>query len=108
MALPTMRCSTGRSGPNTPAHMEAEFAASHHLGLGVSFAPLKAKADVMTHDRALGAEYGWEPTADDLICRATMMVGDADEEAQEGVHHYWSARAAGGTPQYHHRHPGSA
>jgi hypothetical protein len=36
--------------------MEAEFATSHHLGLGVSFAPLKATADVMTHYRALCAE----------------------------------------------------
>ncbi|HEX9869867.1 MAG TPA: LLM class flavin-dependent oxidoreductase, partial [Candidatus Tectomicrobia bacterium] len=77
----------------------AAFAASHHLGLGVSFAPLKITAAVMTHYRALGAEYGWEPTTDDLVFRATIMIGDTDEEALEGVHRYWSSRGlANSTP----------
>ena len=77
----------------------AEFAASHHLGLGVSFAPLKTTAAVMTQYRAMCAEHGWEPTADDLVFRATIMVGDTDEEAQDGVRRYWSAQAlANSTP----------
>jgi alkanesulfonate monooxygenase SsuD/methylene tetrahydromethanopterin reductase-like flavin-dependent oxidoreductase (luciferase family) len=70
----------------------AEFAASHHLGLGVSFAPVKATVAVMDHYRASCAEHGWEPTADDLIFRATIMIDETDEEAQEGVQRYWSSR----------------
>jgi alkanesulfonate monooxygenase SsuD/methylene tetrahydromethanopterin reductase-like flavin-dependent oxidoreductase (luciferase family) len=77
----------------------AEFAASHHLGLGVSFAPVKVTADTMHHYRAMCAEHGWEPTADDLIFRATIMISETDEEAQEGVRHYWSSRGlANSTP----------
>jgi alkanesulfonate monooxygenase SsuD/methylene tetrahydromethanopterin reductase-like flavin-dependent oxidoreductase (luciferase family) len=77
----------------------AEFAASHHLGLGVSFAPVQVTADVMNHYRAMCAEYGWQPTADDLIFRATIMLGETDEEAQEGVRRYWSSRGlANSTP----------
>jgi alkanesulfonate monooxygenase SsuD/methylene tetrahydromethanopterin reductase-like flavin-dependent oxidoreductase (luciferase family) len=70
----------------------AEFAARHHLGLGVSFAPLKTTVEVIKHFRAMCAERGWEPTVDDLIFRATIMVGETDEEAQEGVRRYWSSR----------------
>jgi alkanesulfonate monooxygenase SsuD/methylene tetrahydromethanopterin reductase-like flavin-dependent oxidoreductase (luciferase family) len=70
----------------------AEFAASHHLGLGVSFAPVEVTAGIMDRYRAACAEHGWEPTADDLLFRATVMLGETDEEAQEGVHRYWSSR----------------
>jgi alkanesulfonate monooxygenase SsuD/methylene tetrahydromethanopterin reductase-like flavin-dependent oxidoreductase (luciferase family) len=70
----------------------AEFAASHHLGLGVSFAPLKATAGVMRQYRKMCTEHGWEPASDDLIFRATIMVAETDEAAQEGVRRYWSAR----------------
>jgi alkanesulfonate monooxygenase SsuD/methylene tetrahydromethanopterin reductase-like flavin-dependent oxidoreductase (luciferase family) len=70
----------------------AAFAASHRLGLGVSFAPLAATAEVMNHYRAMCAEHGWQPTADDLIFRATIMIGETDEEAEEGVSRYWSSR----------------
>lgn len=74
-------------------------AASHHLGLGVSFAPLQATADTMNHYRAMCAEHGWEPTANDLIFRATIMIGETEEEAQEGVRRYWSSRGmANSTP----------
>lgn len=77
----------------------AEFAASHHLGLGVSFAPVKVTAETMNHYRVMCAEHGWEPTADDLIFRATIMLGETDEEAQEGVQRYWSSRGlANSTP----------
>jgi alkanesulfonate monooxygenase SsuD/methylene tetrahydromethanopterin reductase-like flavin-dependent oxidoreductase (luciferase family) len=45
------------------------------------------------------AEHGWEPTSDDLIFRATIMVGETDEEAQDGVDRYWSSRGlANSTP----------
>jgi alkanesulfonate monooxygenase SsuD/methylene tetrahydromethanopterin reductase-like flavin-dependent oxidoreductase (luciferase family) len=70
----------------------AAFAAGHRLGLGVSFAPLAATAEVMNHYRAMCAEHGWQPTADDLIFRATIMIGETDEEAEEGVSRYWSSR----------------
>jgi alkanesulfonate monooxygenase SsuD/methylene tetrahydromethanopterin reductase-like flavin-dependent oxidoreductase (luciferase family) len=70
----------------------AAFAASHHLGLGVSFAPLQVTADTMHHYRAMCTQHGWQPTADDLLFRATIMIGETDEEAEEGVSRYWSSR----------------
>jgi alkanesulfonate monooxygenase SsuD/methylene tetrahydromethanopterin reductase-like flavin-dependent oxidoreductase (luciferase family) len=73
----------------------AEFAASHHLGLGVSFAPVRTTAEVMRHYRSMCADHGWEPTEDDLLFRATVMVGETDEQAQEGVRRYWSSRILG-------------
>jgi alkanesulfonate monooxygenase SsuD/methylene tetrahydromethanopterin reductase-like flavin-dependent oxidoreductase (luciferase family) len=73
----------------------AEFAASHHLGLGVSFAPVQAAKAVMHQYRSTCAEHGWELTEDDLLFRATIMVGETDDDAQEGVHRYWSSRILG-------------
>ena len=73
----------------------AEFAASHHLGLGVSFAPVRTTAEVMHQYRSMCADHGWEPTEDDLLFRATVMVGETDEQAQEGVRRYWSSRILG-------------
>ncbi len=70
----------------------AEFAASHHLGLGVSFVPVQATAAVVDHYRAKCAEHGWEPTADHLVFRATVMIGETDQAAQDGVGRYWSNR----------------
>jgi alkanesulfonate monooxygenase SsuD/methylene tetrahydromethanopterin reductase-like flavin-dependent oxidoreductase (luciferase family) len=70
----------------------AEFAASHHLGLGASFVPVQAAAGVMDHYRAKCAEHGWEPAADDLVFRATIMIAETDQEAQEGMGRYWSNR----------------
>lgn len=49
----------------------------------------------MNHYRAMGAAHGWQPTADDLIFRATIMIGETDEEAQEGLRRYWSSRILG-------------
>lgn len=77
----------------------AAFAASHHLGLGVSFAPLEVTAKVMNHYRAMCAEDDWQPEVDDLLFRATIMISETDEEAQEGVRRYWSSRGlANSTP----------
>lgn len=73
----------------------AEFAASHHLGLGVSFAPVQTTSEVMHHYRSMCADHGWEPTEDDLLFRATIMIVETDEEAQEGVRRYWSSRILG-------------
>jgi alkanesulfonate monooxygenase SsuD/methylene tetrahydromethanopterin reductase-like flavin-dependent oxidoreductase (luciferase family) len=48
---------------------------------------------------AMCAEYEWHPTADDLIFRATIIIGETDEEAQDGVSRYWSSRGiANSTP----------
>jgi alkanesulfonate monooxygenase SsuD/methylene tetrahydromethanopterin reductase-like flavin-dependent oxidoreductase (luciferase family) len=45
--------------------------------------------------RSMCAEQGWEPTEDDLLFRATIMVGETDDDAQEGVQRYWSSRILG-------------
>jgi alkanesulfonate monooxygenase SsuD/methylene tetrahydromethanopterin reductase-like flavin-dependent oxidoreductase (luciferase family) len=77
----------------------AEFAASHRLGLGVSFAPVQATREVMEHYRVRCAEHGWAPTPDELLFRATIMLAETDEGAEAGVQHYWSSRGlANSTP----------
>jgi alkanesulfonate monooxygenase SsuD/methylene tetrahydromethanopterin reductase-like flavin-dependent oxidoreductase (luciferase family) len=77
----------------------AAFAASHHLGLGVSYAPVQSTAATMQQYRAMCADNGWEPQADDLLFRAAIMVDETDVAAQEGVRRYWSGRGlANSTP----------
>ena len=53
----------------------AEFAARHHLGLGVSFAPVQTTAEVTNHYRSMCADHGWEPTEDDLLFRYMDLNG---------------------------------
>ncbi len=62
-----------------------EFAARHHLGLGVSFGPFKAMSTVTRYYREQCALYGWEPTPEQIIYRANILLADSDAEAQEAL-----------------------
>ncbi|MGH7047261.1 MAG: LLM class flavin-dependent oxidoreductase [Stellaceae bacterium] len=59
-----------------------EFAARHHLGLGVSYAPFEVVARVTGYYRERCAYYGWEPAPDQIVYRANMLLADSDDEAQ--------------------------
>ena len=60
-----------------------EFAARHHIGLGVSFAPFEVVAKSTRYYREACARYGWEPSPEQMIYRANILLADTDEEAQE-------------------------
>src|SRR3984885_7980989 len=59
----------------------ADFAARHHLGLGVSYGTFDLMAKSANYYRQRCAEYGWEPGPDDIIYRANMILGETDEQA---------------------------
>jgi alkanesulfonate monooxygenase SsuD/methylene tetrahydromethanopterin reductase-like flavin-dependent oxidoreductase (luciferase family) len=62
-----------------------EFAARHHLGLGVSFGPFEAMSQATRYYREQCALYGWEPTPEHIIYRGNMLLADTDAAAQEAM-----------------------
>ncbi len=58
-----------------------EFAARHHLGLGVSYAPFDVIARAIRYYREQCAQHGWQPGPDQIIYRANILIGDTDAEA---------------------------
>ena len=70
---PTLALGTSRES--------AEFAARHHLGYGVSYGPFEVMAKATRHYREHCAQHGWEPTADQIVYRANMLVAGTDDEA---------------------------
>ena len=68
-----------------------EFAARHHLGLGVSYAPFDVVAKVTRYYREACTQYGWQPAPEQIIYRANILLAETDEQAQELLE---AARAA--------------
>ncbi|MBM3227028.1 MAG: LLM class flavin-dependent oxidoreductase, partial [Candidatus Tectomicrobia bacterium] len=62
-----------------------EFAARHHLGLGVSFGPFEVMRTVTHYYREQCALHGWEPTAEQLIYRGNILIAESDQAAQEAL-----------------------
>jgi len=60
-----------------------EFAARHHVGLGVSYAPFDVMAKATGYYREQCRRHGWEPTPDHIIYRANMLLAETDSEAEE-------------------------
>src|SRR5262247_3321218 len=60
-----------------------DFAARHHLGCGVSYGPFDVMAKATRYYRDQCARHGWQPTAEQIVYRANMIVADTDEEAHE-------------------------
>ena len=71
----------------------SEFAARHHLGLGVSYGSIDLMAQATGYYRERCAEYGWEPGPDDIIYRCNMILGETDEEADAALERRKSAQA---------------
>jgi alkanesulfonate monooxygenase SsuD/methylene tetrahydromethanopterin reductase-like flavin-dependent oxidoreductase (luciferase family) len=59
-----------------------EFAARHRLGLGVSYAPFAVIAKATRFYRETCAAYGWQPSPDEIIYRANILIGETDAEAE--------------------------
>jgi alkanesulfonate monooxygenase SsuD/methylene tetrahydromethanopterin reductase-like flavin-dependent oxidoreductase (luciferase family) len=60
-----------------------EFAARHHLGLGVSFAPFEIVAKSTRYYREACARQGWEPTPEQMLYRANILLAATDADARE-------------------------
>jgi alkanesulfonate monooxygenase SsuD/methylene tetrahydromethanopterin reductase-like flavin-dependent oxidoreductase (luciferase family) len=62
-----------------------EFAARHHIGLGVSYGTFDLMAKATRHYREQCAGYGWQPGPDDIIYRANMILAETDEAAENAL-----------------------
>src|SRR6516165_1959178 len=62
-----------------------EFAARHHLGLGLSYGSFELMGKSARYYREQCARYGWEPGPDDIIYRANMILGETDDAAEEAL-----------------------
>ena len=73
--------------PHPPAYalgtsMEtAEFAASHHLGLGISYEPFDFAAEQSRHYFEQCAAHGWTPDADAIVYRGRIVVAESAAES---------------------------
>lgn len=61
----------------------AEFAARHHLGLGVAYVPFPFLSQLVTYYRERCAAAGWQPTADDILYRGAVCIAKTAEQAQQ-------------------------
>ncbi|HEX3951995.1 MAG TPA: LLM class flavin-dependent oxidoreductase [Stellaceae bacterium] len=59
-----------------------DFAARHRLGLGVSYGPYEVMAKSTRYYREQCTKFGWEPSADQIVYRANMLVAETDEKAE--------------------------
>jgi len=61
----------------------AEFAARHHLGIGVACLPFPLLSQAIAYYRERCAEAGWQPTPDDILYRGAICVAHSEEEAHQ-------------------------
>ena len=59
-----------------------DFAARNHVGLGVSFAPYDVMAKATHYYMKRCEDYGWQPTPDQIVYRANMLLAETDEKAE--------------------------
>ena len=60
-----------------------DFAARHHMGLGVSYGSFEAMARATAHYRKQCEAFGWTPGPDDIIYRCNMILGQTDASAED-------------------------
>jgi alkanesulfonate monooxygenase SsuD/methylene tetrahydromethanopterin reductase-like flavin-dependent oxidoreductase (luciferase family) len=77
-----------RQQPHPPTYAlgtsreSCEFAARHHLGLGVSYAPFEVIGRAIRYYREQCAQYGWRPSPEQIIYRANILIAESDAEAE--------------------------
>src|ERR1700731_219985 len=59
-----------------------EFAARHHLGLGIAYGPFEVMGKATRYYRDACAQYGWQPASEQIIYRANILLTKTDEEAR--------------------------
>ncbi len=60
-----------------------EFAARHRLGCGVSYGPFEIMGRATRYYREQCARHGWQPSPEQIIYRANMLLAETDDEAHE-------------------------
>jgi alkanesulfonate monooxygenase SsuD/methylene tetrahydromethanopterin reductase-like flavin-dependent oxidoreductase (luciferase family) len=65
-----------------------DFAARNRVGLGVSYGPFDVMGRATGHYRTECARYGWEPTPDQIIYRANIVLADTDAAAERALAAY--------------------
>lgn len=58
-----------------------EFAAAHRLSIAIGFSPAGVVAEHIRHYKACAHTAGWEPTSDNVLYRARVLVAEDDEQA---------------------------
>jgi alkanesulfonate monooxygenase SsuD/methylene tetrahydromethanopterin reductase-like flavin-dependent oxidoreductase (luciferase family) len=58
-----------------------QYAASHHLGLAVAYAPVDQMARVTDKYYQWCQEAGWQPTPDQVVYRASILLAETDRQA---------------------------
>ena len=110
----------------TRSDATAHYAATHRLGLGVSFLPVAQTGDITDRYYRWCAEAGWTPQPDQVVFRGSIYLAETDGQAQEwfdrqvdqgrapgmalrsSVAQVIQAARAGQTPDYRHIFAGSA
>jgi alkanesulfonate monooxygenase SsuD/methylene tetrahydromethanopterin reductase-like flavin-dependent oxidoreductase (luciferase family) len=59
-----------------------QYAASHHLGLAVSYDPVDQMAKVTDQYYQWCQEAGWQPTPDQIVYRASILLAETDRQAK--------------------------
>ena len=62
-----------------------EFAARNHIGLGVSYGPFDVMGKATGFYRHECSRHGWEPTEDQIIFRANIVLAETDDAAQRAM-----------------------
>jgi alkanesulfonate monooxygenase SsuD/methylene tetrahydromethanopterin reductase-like flavin-dependent oxidoreductase (luciferase family) len=65
-----------------------EFAARNKIGLGVSYGPFDVMGKATGYFRNQCALYGWEPTPQQIIFRANIVLAKTDVVAQRAMEDY--------------------
>ena len=60
-----------------------QYAASHHLGLAVSYDPVDQMARVTDQYYRWCQEAGWQPTPDQVVYRAGILLAETDRQAEQ-------------------------
>ena len=60
-----------------------QYAAQHHLGLGVSFIPVAQMAQITEKYRGWCEESGWQPRSDQVVYRGSIYLAETDRQAEE-------------------------
>lgn len=59
-----------------------QYAATHRLGLAVSYDPVERMAPVVEKYLHWCQEAGWQPTPDQIVYRASILLAETDQQAQ--------------------------
>ena len=70
-----------------------DFAARHRLGLGVAYGPFEVVGRATRYYREQCAQYGWQPTPEQIIYRANILLAESDGEARRLMEEERRARA---------------